>query len=491
MRGRLKDYSPGARPSSAPETLVEQIAHLCANAIGELCAVYRAAGELPVAFTARDSARYESLSWAAYDDLYAERVYALGLDRLVREPLISGNETIGVLVVAGTADAPPPEHLVKMAAAIVAGSIAQQERLAHHTHLSDRLQRAMLPRRLVHLDRGSLDAAYSPASRESDVGGDWYDAFDLADGKVGVSIGDETGHGLEAAVAMSEIRHALRSAAATLTNTSDILNTVDSIVASREIGMASAIFGIYDRATHVLRYSSAGHPPPVFVTAAGNAYALEAGGALLGLGLCEASPECTVTLTPGTTCVLYTDGLIEYARDFIAGEQNFIATLEALAACGQLAAQELHGKIVSGGPLDDCATLLIRRDDTSDAGVERYLYSATPSSARLARDAIAHYARRCGLDESETFGLITATGEAVANAIEHGEHDDGEAFSVDIARKDSCLCVDVESVGHWRASTETELRGRGLSLMRACATSLRVASNSERTRISMEFYATA
>ena len=64
----------------------------------------------------------------------------------------------------------------------------------------------MLPERLVQVDGLAFDAAYRPASRDAEVGGDWYDAFEAGNGKIGISVGDVTGHGLEAAVTMSEIR---------------------------------------------------------------------------------------------------------------------------------------------------------------------------------------------------------------------------------------------------------------------------------------------
>ena len=79
--------------------------------------------------------------------------------------------------------------------------------------MADTLQRALLPERLPVDDRLAFDAAYLPGASEAIVGGDWYDAFRLPDGRIAFSIGDVAGHGLRAAIVMGEVRQAFRAAA--------------------------------------------------------------------------------------------------------------------------------------------------------------------------------------------------------------------------------------------------------------------------------------
>ena len=148
-----------------------------------------------------------------------------------------------------------------------------------------------------------------------------------------------TGHGLEAAVTMSEIRGAIRAAAAMHGSPAALLNAVETMVSAQGIGMASAIVGIFDPATRVLRYACAGHPPPVLVTAKGDAYLLPGGGLLLGLGQPAASPERTITIAPGSSCFFYTDGLTEHERDLLAGEERLLAAIEYLAKRDMLSAR--------------------------------------------------------------------------------------------------------------------------------------------------------
>jgi anti-sigma regulatory factor (Ser/Thr protein kinase) len=222
------------------------------------------------------------------------------------------------------------------------------------------------------------------------------------------------------------------------------------------------------------------------VTAKGRGYALPGGGTLLGLGLACASSERSVTLSSGTAVIFYTDGLIEYDRDIFTGEARLIETLEGLAHDGAISGVALHERILSRGARDDCATLVITSSPHPARPVERYTVSAVPTSARLLRDAVRNYADRAGITGDQQFSAVVASGEAIANAIEHGEQEAGTAMTVAVSADEGRLRIDVESRGHWR-STSSENRGRGVSIMRAYASNLELTSTSERTRVSLTF----
>jgi anti-sigma regulatory factor (Ser/Thr protein kinase) len=481
------------RPAANSQaSIIEQVARLCAAAFADLCAVYlRDAPGPPVAFASATIGAYESLRTVAFDDLYAERAREAGLARLLYQTLAVDGRIIGA-VVLGTSGPTPlsePNHVVCDAiAAILSSAISQSVQLAHHHRVSNRLQRAMLPEQLVQIEGARFDAAYSPASVEAEIGGDWYDVFEIGNGTVGISVGDVTGHGLEAAVAMSEIRRAIRAAAAANLSPRALLDAVESMASSQETGVASAIVGIYDPQTSVLRYACAGHPPPILVTPKGDVYPLLGGGLLLGLGMPAASAERTITLPPGTACYFYTDGLIEHKRDPVAGEERLLSVLESMAAKGSQSAHELHERIIGAGPsIDDCATLVLHRLDSAPGPIERYTFSAVPSSARLARTAIGSYAERIGLGDEEAFNLIVAVGEAVANAIEHGDNSQDSTFSIEIGNAGGELSVVVESNGHWRNTPSQDDRGRGIPMMRSYTKDLEITSTFERTRLTLAF----
>ncbi|MBV8638388.1 MAG: SpoIIE family protein phosphatase [Candidatus Eremiobacteraeota bacterium] len=472
--------------------IAAQACELCVTAFADFCAIYlRSAGPSAAAFACRDSLKFGDLGSLSYDDLLIERAGAAATGTLFEEPLLVGGRQIGTLVL-GASDA---ETLAKVGraampliATILATSIDQAEELEHHYRVSKRLQKAMLPARLVHAEGHTFDAAYRPASDEADVGGDWYDAFDLGGGKIGISVGDVTGHGLEAAVAMSEIRRALRAAAATTDSPKALLNYVDGIVSAEGIGMATAIVGVYDVLTNVLRYASAGHPPPVLLSASKRAQFLPGGGLLLGLGGNPASDDYTVTLSPGTSCFFYTDGLLEYSRDVIAGERALLAALERIAIAGMPTADALHAEIFSEIiNTDDSATLALHHSEALDGARERLEFSGIPICASLARESLRHFCERNAIFGERQYDVLSCVGEAVANAIEHGTQGSQHTFIIDLDARTDELVASVDSFGHWRMFTPRDERGRGIPIMRSCSKRLEISSTHERTRITLTF----
>ncbi len=472
--------------------IAAQASELCVSAFADFCAIYlRSGGPAAVAFACRDREQFGDLGSRSYQDLLLERARLAGTGKLVEEPLVVGGRQIGVLVL-GISE---PQVLsqvggstIPLIATMLATAIDQAEELEHHYMVSKRLQKAMLPARLVQAEGHSFDAAYRPASDEADVGGDWYDAFELGDGKIGISVGDVTGHGLEAAVAMSEIRRAIRAAAATSDSPKALLNYVDGIVSTEGIGMATAIVGIYDVSTNVLRYACAGHPPPALLSANKRAHFLPGGGLLLGLGGSPASEDYTVTLSPGTSCFFYTDGLLEYSRDVIAGERALIAALERIAVAGTATADALHAEIFSDIiNTDDSATLALHHSESFNGACERLEFSGIPICASLARESLRHFCQRNAIFGDRQYDVLSAVGEAVANAIEHGTQSAQHSFVVDLDARADELNIHIDSYGHWRMFTPRDERGRGIPIMRSCSKRLEISSTHERTRISLTF----
>ncbi len=470
--------------------IATQAADLCVAAFADICVIYlRRTEPHCAAFAARD-AGYESLRDVHYDDLFSARAKACGLTSVIEEPLLVNGRRIGRIVV-GFAEGAPERNIggnvIELIASMLARAIEQAEELEHHYLISKRLQNALLPAKLAGSDEVTCDAAYRPASDEADVGGDWYDAFELGGGRIGISVGDVTGHGLEAAVAMSEIRRAIRASVALNESPSAVINHVDAIISSEGVGMATAVIAVYDMATGVLRYASAGHPPPALLCD-GSAHMLPAGGLLLGLGAAPASGDYWITLSPGSTCFFYTDGLLEYDRDVIAGEAALLAAIETIGSRGDRSAEALHREIFSRAiNSDDCATLTVARTDVPWLTSEHLVFSPLPMCAPLARQAVRHFCRCNALSEDRTFDVLTGIGEAVANAIEHGDQDAELPFSIDLMIDETQLIATIESVGHWRAFTAREERGRGIPIMRSCTSHFEIASSHDSTRIRLTF----
>jgi serine/threonine-protein kinase RsbW len=478
-------------PASADITA--HVTQLCVGAFADFCAIYlRSRGSGPVAFASSDLDQYERLKSAPYDDAYTGLARELGVGTVLVEPLSASGPTLGTIV-AGIAthtrlNGDAAVVLARLAS-IVSIAVEQSEQLSHHYRISKRLQSAMLPERLASGKGLAFDAAYRPASAETDVGGDWYDAFDIGNGTIGVSVGDVIGHGLEAAVAMSEIRSAIRATAATAESPSALINQIDDMMVGQSVGLATAVMGMYSPDTGVFRYASAGHPPPVLLAASGRALWLPGGGAMLGLGVSPASDDVTVTIPAAGTVFLYTDGLLEYGRDVIEGERALHDAVEGLVAIDGRYAQALHEALFANGTtnVDDCATLALHRTRNVDARHERFTYSSIPLCATLARESLRQFIERFDLDSDRQFDFITAVGEAVANAIEHGVHDPGCVFDVDARADPGSISVEIRSPGHWLPFTPSTERGRGIPIMRSCANNLEVASTQEETRVTLSF----
>jgi serine phosphatase RsbU (regulator of sigma subunit) len=200
--------------------------------------------------------------------------------------------------------------------------------------LAERLQRAMLPTLAPLRDLG-LVARYRSATSGVHVGGDWYDAVTRRDGTVILTVGDVTGHGVDAAVVMGKLQNALRAyaleghgPAASLRLVHDLLRGLDTPL------YATAVVAEVEPDAGVLRWASAGHPPPLLHERDGGARYLEAEHApMLGIHLPVGLrfPQHERELSPGSSVALFTDGLIERrTSDLDAGMERL---LEAFRTC--------------------------------------------------------------------------------------------------------------------------------------------------------------
>ncbi len=194
-------------------------------------------------------------------------------------------------------------------------AIANLQLYERERRIALELQSASLPASLPHVDGIVLDAEYRPGSNEAKIGGDWYDAFQLVDKRLVITVGDVIGHGLQAAVLMTKLRLAMQSASMVDADPAVMLRVADRTLRLADPdGYATAIAAIYDPATRVLTLASAGHPGPLLRTLAGLVEEPSAHGTMLGLAA-EHIQTFTVAIEPGATLVFYTDGLVEVRRD--------------------------------------------------------------------------------------------------------------------------------------------------------------------------------
>ena len=187
---------------------------------------------------------------------------------------------------------------------------------AEDEHVARTLIAALQPETLPQVAGVRLIARYEPA--ESRLGGDWYDAFRLADGTIGVAIGDVVGHGIEAAAQAVRQRRSLRGAALRGFGPGAALLALNAEAVRTGEGMAGTmLYATLDPQGRRLRWANAGHLPPV-VAEAGVARRLAiASRPPLGAVRVDAWTEEEVVLEPGARVILYTDGLIERRDELI------------------------------------------------------------------------------------------------------------------------------------------------------------------------------
>ena len=407
--------------------------------------------------------------------------------RRVTEKLEAGRASFGTIVCetddpAGFDEA--TRRLVQVLALQIAMVVSgQASRLREH-RVADRFQRALLPHQLPSLPGAAFYASYRPASQEAEVGGDWYDAFPISDGRMAISVGDVAGHGLDAAVIMGEVRQAMRAAAVgTGATPSAVLEYVNDVVQLREaFGMVTAVFALYDPATSELAYASAGHPAPLLSLAGGVTRRLPFGGVPLGSASSVESPTWTFTIPAGGRVVFYTDGFIENERDVIRGEERLIDVVRGLQFDpAEDPAAALQQRIFDGtANRDDAAVLVLDRTDP----VRAYVFSAQPVVSPLARAIVEREMSRLALSEDKRFGVLVAVGEAVANAVEHAYRGtEPGLIRMEIGIDSVQLVLTIEDFGRWRPFVRREERGRGIELMHAFTDGVQIKSTRESTSI--------
>jgi anti-sigma regulatory factor (Ser/Thr protein kinase)/putative methionine-R-sulfoxide reductase with GAF domain len=392
-----------------------------------------------------------------------------GVRSLLGVPLIVHGTSIGVLHV-GTVRTRRFSAEDIMLLQLVADRVA----LAIHAGLYEReravartLQRSFLPDRLPEVPGLQIAARYLPAMG-GEVGGDWYDVFVLPDGSVGVVMGDVVGRGMAAAAAMGRLRNGLR-AYALESSPAIVLEQTNRLLRHLDPGaMATALYGVIDPIRSRFRFASAGHLPPLFREVTGASRLVElSSGPPLGATNVPTFEEREEPLPPGTALVLYTDGLIERRGESLdEGFERLRRATRAGGTPGAMCEHIVSELLVESEPPDDVAILV-----ATITGTEPELHVRVPAEATqlvLIRRVLQGWMNQHGIDERKHYAVIAASGEAVANAIEHAYGPTGGTIELTAERDRQTLVVRVRDFGRWRPPRGPD-RGRGTPMIRALA----------------------
>ncbi len=430
----------------------------------------------------------ELLRQSARDTRFLDLLQGIQLRSVMIVPLRARDSILGVMTLAqaesGRNFSEDDVRFGEILAARAALAYDNARSYAKEQRVADTFQRASLPRSLPRVPGVRLRATYVPGATESEIGGDWYDAFSLPDGKLAISIGDVAGKGLRAAVSMASARQALRSAAFESSAPGQVLSRVNRLLTYEGGGMVTALFGVLDPLTMNFSFASAGHPPPLLARSDGKVETLLCKGLPLGLFSDHAYDEVAVKLDNGSLLVLYTDGLIEFNRDLGEGERIL---REAVA--GELAVQSpdpsatITRRVILGAPQDDVAVLTVSVSATPLETLD-LVVASQPANARVIRQSLRRFAAGVGLDELRTTSFLVACGEAISNVIEHAYGIAEGPLLLRAFREEEDIIVNVKDRGRWRAP-RPEGRGRGLPLMNALMDKVEVERDQTGTTVSL------
>ncbi|MFG2333681.1 SpoIIE family protein phosphatase [Streptomyces sp. NPDC048604] len=348
-----------------------------------------------------------------------------------------------------------------------------------HRETAVTLQRSLLPQELEQPDDLRIAATYQPGGTDAAVGGDWYDVITLGAGRTALVIGDVMGRGVRAAAVMGQLRTAVRAYARLDLPPHEVLQLLDGLAAEIDASqIATCVYAVHDPNEGKLVYASAGHLPILVRDEDGTVRRAEdPTGPPLGTGgWLHASGS--IDLPPGSTAVLYTDGLVERRREDI---DEGVAALERALAGATGAPQVVCDRLlrslgVTAEHDDDVAVLVMQHPSRTGPDAELFHNAAlellggveaAPRARAFASGVLSSWRFPVELRD---LGVL-ATSELVANSLQHGT----PPMRLRLRRTDRRLIIEVtDGDDHLprrrRAESEDE-SGRGISIIATIASS--------------------
>ncbi|WP_436847246.1 SpoIIE family protein phosphatase [Streptomyces buecherae] len=341
------------------------------------------------------------------------------------------------------------------------------------------LQRSLLPQKLEQPDDLRVAATYQPGGTEAAVGGDWYDVITLGAGRTALVIGDVMGRGLRAAAVMGQLRTAVRAYARLDLPPHEVLQLLDGLAAEIDASqIATCVYAVHDPNEGRLIYASAGHLPILVRDPDGTVHrAAEPTGPPLGTGgWLHASGS--VPLSPGSSAVLYTDGLVERRdRDIDEGVADLERAFAGAAGSPQVMCDRLIRSLgITADHDDDVAVLVLQHPARTGHDAELFHNAAlellggveaAPRARAFASGVLASWRFPTELRD---LGVL-ATSELVANSLQHGT----PPMRLRLRRTDRRLIIEVtdgdDHLPRRRRAEPVDEAGRGISIIATIASS--------------------
>ena len=379
------------------------------------------------------------------------------------------------------------------AEATLQAALADRERRQEH-NLALRLQRALLPDELLKHPQVSIAARYEATSDALEVGGDWYDTISLRDGQIGVVVGDVVGHGIEAMTSMGRLRSAVAALALHTPSPGELLTRIDEFVGGPAgTDFATVFYGVLDPTRWTFRYASAGHPPPLVVTPAGESR-------WLGQGLSEplygepvhGRPDTTVDLEPGSLLLLYSDGLVERRGESL--EVGLDRLRRIASTLRDQTADEicdlLVGRMGVTSNRSDDVVVVAMKLEPSPLSAFRFVFPARPSELRKVRARVRSWAEDWSFPPGVEDDLLITLGEACSNAVRHA-YDEGDEGDVEVVLRvvGERIEVKVRDFGMWKTTPEMSgYGGLGTDIMRSLSEDFARHTGADGTIVGFSLY---
>ncbi|MFE3068809.1 SpoIIE family protein phosphatase [Streptomyces sp. NPDC059247] len=348
-----------------------------------------------------------------------------------------------------------------------------------HRETAVTLQCSLLPQELEQPDDLRIAATYQPGGTDAAVGGDWYDVITLGAGRTALVIGDVMGRGVRAAAVMGQLRTAVRAYARLDLPPHEVLQLLDGLAAEIDASqIATCVYAIHDPNEGKLVYASAGHLPILVRDEDGTVRRAEdPTGPPLGTGG-WLHTSGSIALPPGSTAVLYTDGLVERRREDIdEGVAALARALSGASGTPQVVCDRLLRSLgVTAEHDDDVAVLVVQHPSRKGSDAELFHNAAlellggveaAPRARAFASGVLSSWRFPVELRD---LGVL-ATSELVGNSLQHGT----PPMRLRLRRTDRRLIIEVtDGDDHLprrrRAETEDEA-GRGISIVATIASS--------------------
>src|SRR5271156_4959955 len=331
---------------------------------------------------------------------------------------------------------------------------------------------------------------YEPAVPPLEIGGDWYDVLRVGDHRIGIIVGDCVGRGLSAAAVMGQLRSSARALLLTGAEPARLLEELDSVAELIPDAFCTTVFlAVLDTDSGEFCYSCAGHLPAVLAAPhSGPTLLVDARSVPLAVHRKASRPQASVVLPPGSTLMLYTDGLVE-RRD--VSLDDGIAHLSATVASGLhltvdgIADAALRELAPPGGYDDDIA-IVVYRQPYAPLAIERVV---TADQLTDIRHQLAAWMRTATIPDDRVADIVLAVNEACANSIEHGYRGRKPGrVRVEGENDGARVHLRVIDSGSWKAApADPGVRGRGLLLIRAVSDWLEMECTPTGTTVDMSF----